>query len=87
MIKLSDVQSKIDLVTNEILSRFPNCYYTVRIILWDDDTFKVECRHGTADKLYISDFYNNELSFTEIDISHYGNMMIDKDGNEYHRLY
>ena len=43
---IKNLQQQINLVKNDILSRFPNCSYTVLILLWDDGTNSVECRHG-----------------------------------------
>ena len=67
----SVIQKEIDLVTNDILSRFPNCSYTIDVILWDDNTHKVECRHGSDDgnKLYISTYVDGKLNFEIIEIS------------------
>jgi hypothetical protein len=77
------IQKQIELVKNDILQRFPNCSYTIGILLWDDGTSRVECRHGNDEgtKIYTSVYYNNELSFDEIDIA--GKVMIkDRFGNE-----
>src|SRR5690606_13863569 len=43
---LTEVQDKIELVKAEMLRRFPDANYTVKVLLWDDDTYLVECRHG-----------------------------------------
>jgi hypothetical protein len=79
---MKEIERQIDLVKKDILQRFPNCSYTVRILLWDDNTTYVECRHGDGNKLYKSSYYNNELTFTETDIA--GTVMIiDKFGKEH----
>lgn len=67
---MENIQEKIDLVKNDILTRFPNCSYTVSILLWDDGTNSIECRHGNDEgsKIYTSTYYDNKLTFEEIDI-------------------
>lgn len=77
---MEKMQEKIDLVKNDILHRFPNCSYTIGILLWDDGTSRVECRHGDGEKIYTSVYYNDELTFNEIDLD--GRVMIiDEFGN------
>jgi len=79
---MEKIQEEIELVKSDILTRFPNCSYTITILLWDDGTRKVECRHGNdeATKIYTSSYYNNELIFDEIDID--GKVMVkDEFGN------
>jgi hypothetical protein len=81
----NNLQTKIDLVKNDMFYRFPNCRHTVTIVLWDDETDSVECRYGTDDKIYTSRYYNNKLIFEETDIKNTsGDMMIDKYGTEYY---
>jgi len=77
-------EEKIQLVIDDIRSKFPKCSYTIRILLWDDGTDLVECRHGTKDILYISSYYDNKLSFEEIPLDkfHHG-MLVDENGTEY----
>ena len=83
-LKLSlSIKRQIELVKNDILQRFPNCSHTIEILLWDDGTNRVECRHGNDEgtKIYTSSYYNNELTYNEIDID--GKVMVkDKFGNE-----
>lgn len=80
------LQEKIDLVKSDLLSRFPNCAHTVRILLWDDGTDSVECRHGDDnDNTHYSQYYNNELTFHSFKRD--GRVMIvDKNGIE-HDMY
>jgi hypothetical protein len=78
-----EIERQIELVKNDILQRFPKCSYTIRILLWDDGTSSVECRHGNNEgtKVYTSTYYKDELTFEEIDID--GRVMIiDEFGNE-----
>lgn len=79
-----DLQDKIKLVKEDILNRFPNCSYTISILIWDDGTDMVECRHGSLDgkKIFKSIFYCDNLSFEEIDVDNKV-MIKDEFGNEY----
>ena len=78
------LQEKIDLVKQDILNRFPDCHQTIRILLWDDNTDLVECRHGDGEKLYMSRYYDNKLTYEEIDLRGRPNgIMIDEKGTEY----
>jgi len=75
------LDEKINIVKSDLLSRFPDCSYTVQILLWDDNTDSVECRYGDDDlKLHISKYYNNELTFQTIDISGNTCTIMDKNG-------
>ncbi len=70
------------MVKQDILTRFPDCRYTVRILLWDDDTSSVECRYGDGEKIHTSTFHDNQLIYKEIDPL--GRvMLIDEKGVEY----
>ena len=83
--KLLNLQERISEVTNDILARFPNCSYTIRILLWDDDTELVECRHGNMDRVCISSYYDGKLVYEEIPLNRQNvGMLIDEYGNEYH---
>lgn len=87
MNNLEEIQSQIDIVKNEILTKFPGVRYTIRILLWDDGTSSVECKHGTSEgKLYVATYYNNELSFEERDINRTV-MVVDECGKEYYLSY
>lgn len=83
---MKEIENQILIVKNDIRSRFPNCNYTIRILIWDDDTTMVECRYGAIDKLHCSRYYNNELTYEEIELKFGGErMMIDEKGNEYYQ--
>lgn len=89
---MTELEEKIEIVKNDMLQRFPNCSYTIRILLWYDNTNVVECRHGTAckdgyaDKLHISQLYNDILKYDIINIRHQvGGIMVDEEGTEYYR--
>ena len=76
------LHEKIDLVKADLLSRFPGCSYTVKILLWDDGTDSVQCRHGDDDDIiYYSQYYNNELTFNSFK-KEGRYMVIDKNGVE-----
>ena len=79
-----DIEHKISLVKADILSRFPDCHYTIKILLWDDNTDMVECRHGDNEKIYVSRFYDGKLEYREIDVTGRKNgMLVDEFGEEY----
>lgn len=78
------MEKEITLVKNEIQKRFPGCKSTVLILMWDDNTTSIECRHGTNKKLYISKYYNNELTYEEIDIKFVNSCMYGEDGTIYY---
>ena len=78
-----EIQKQILLVKEDIHRRFPECAYTIRILLWDDDTSLVECRYGTVEKLHTSRYYNGELQYEEVDIKFVDNIMISETGLEY----
>ena len=81
----SDIQQKIKIVTEDILNRFPGCCYTIRMLLWNDGTNRIECRHGTCDRLHISSYYNNELTYEEFELRRGDSMLVDEFGNEYYK--
>ena len=83
---MKEIENQILIIKNDILKRFPGCPYTLRILIWDDNTSMVECRFGTLDKLHCSRYYNNELIYEEIKLKKEGNMMIDEKGNEYYQI-
>lgn len=81
---MQEIQDKINLVKADMLSRFPNCHHTIKILLWDDNTDMVECRHGDGEKIYISKFYDGKLEYIEIDVRGRKNgMLVDEFGEEY----
>lgn len=84
---MKEIQKYIKLVKNDIQKRFPGCSYTINILLWDDNTSLVECRYGTIDKVHISKFHNNTLTYEELDLTVFGNMVIDGYGKEYFSKY
>ena len=76
--------NKIDLVKANMFLRHPKCNHTIIVTMWQDGTDRVECRHGTKDKLCISKVEDNKLSYEEYDKSAIGdNTMRDEFGNEY----
>ncbi|MEK6829058.1 MAG: hypothetical protein AABY15_02945 [Nanoarchaeota archaeon] len=80
--KAMTLQEKIELVKSDMLSRFPGCYHTIRILLWDDGTDLVECRHGDGEKIYNSTFYNGALTF-EVIKTLSNKIQVDEFGKEY----
>ena len=80
---MKEIEKQILLVKNDIRNRFPECSYTIRILLWDDETTLVECRYGTAEKLHISRYYNGVLEYEEVDVKFVDNMMVSETGREY----
>lgn len=80
------LQEKIDLVKNDMLARFPQCRHTVRILLWDDGTDLVECRHGSNDIIHSSIYYDNQLKYTAEEMRS-DSIRIDGSGREYYVDY
>lgn len=77
------IQAGIDLTVKEINNRFPGCSFTTQVTLWDDGTFRVESRHGTAEgKICIAGFYENELTVSVFDLYDGQIMLMDEHGNE-----
>ena len=82
----NNVESEISLVVNDMQKRYPDCHYTIRILLWDDGTSSIECRHAhkEGDDMIISTstYYQNELEFKEY-LLDFQSVKIDGRGNEY----
>lgn len=76
-----NLEEKIELVKKDILTRFPNCHYTIKILLWDDGTDSVECRHGDGEYIYRSTYYNNNLEYST-DKLYVNRIKIDMYGDE-----
>lgn len=74
------------LVIADMQSRHPDCSYTVRVLLWDDETLLVECRHAHNSEqgiIICNSVYNkDELKYTE-HLLDYAKIKIDGRGNEY----
>jgi hypothetical protein len=85
---VNEIQRRIKLVVKDMEERHLNCRHTVRILLWDDGTSLVECRHTRIieDEIIIcnSQYYNDELKYSEhlLD-SKKLKIRIDGRGNEY----
>lgn len=81
------IQEQISLVIDDMQKRYPNCHYTIRILLWEDGTSSIECRHARAEKndmiICISTYYQNELTYEE-SIMESHRIKIDGKGNEYY---
>ena len=75
------LKEQVELVKNKMLNKFPDCHYTIRILLWDDNTTLVECRHGCENKLHNFTFYNNELKYEESKLN-YNAIIANEVGNE-----
>jgi len=80
------IQELTALVIADMQSRHPNCNHTVRVLLWDDGTSLVECRHAykVGDEIIIcnSVYDKEELKYTE-HLLDYAEIRIDGRGNEY----
>lgn len=78
-----NLNDKIELVKSEMTRLFPNCFHTIKILIWDDDTDSVSCRHATINGIIHNvTYYNNELTYESY--PQLSNMMIDSaSGNEF----
>lgn len=78
-----ELAEKITLVKNEILTRFPDCHYTVITTQWNDGTDCVECRHGTKEgTVYTATYYANKLTFYEENVIP-GSLMLKTEDGKY----
>jgi hypothetical protein len=86
IIDIANLKRKIRIVESDIQTRFPNCGYTIKIILWNDGTDLIECKHGhiVNDKtiLSTSTFYNGKLNYNENEMSGEIRMTEDENGKE-----
>ncbi len=81
---MENLEKQIQIVKEDILKRFPDCNYTIKILLWDDNTNLVECRHGRDNKICISTLYDNTLIYEEFEIKSNSGMFVDEYGTEYY---
>lgn len=81
----NEIQEKVELVKNDILTRFPGCNQTIKVLLWDDGWYEVSCTHGDTEKLYVSKYYNGELSYYE-DVMLSSSIKVNADGREYYAI-
>ena len=69
-IDFGNLNKKIRIVEEDIQTRFPNCGYTINIVLWNDGTDLIECRHGHKENddtiISVSTFYDNKLTYVDI---------------------
>lgn len=73
---------KIDIVKKALLDKFPGCAYTVKILLWDDGTDLVECRHGDGKMIYLYVYYNDKLTYNEFPLLS-NKVRMDEHGTEF----
>lgn len=79
---LKSLEDKIQLVKDDLLSRLPGVPHTVTVLLWDDNTSLIECRHGDGTHIHTSTYYNGSLEYkSELMMS--GSMMKAADGKSY----
>ena len=82
----NNIESEISIVVNDMKKRYPDCHYTVRILLWDDGTSSIECRHSHKEGNYMiistSTYYQNKLKYKQ-HLMVFNNIKIDGRGNEY----
>jgi len=81
------IQELTKLVIDDMQKRYPDCNYTVKILLWDDGTYSVECRHGRDTEMGMiictSTYYEDELKYEEF-LWDFNNLKIDEKYNEYY---
>ena len=81
------LDQKIKIVKDAMLERYPDCRHTIRILLWDDGTDLVECRHGIINgdnlQLQIVTYYNDKLSYDVKYFKKTSTMLIDEKGKKY----
>lgn len=82
MESFATLEGKIQLVKDDLLSRLPGVPHTITILLWDDHTSRVECRHGDGFNIHTSTYYNGNLEY-KVEPMLSGSMMTTSDGHRY----
>ena len=87
---MKTLEEKIKIVTNDIQEKFPNCLYTINILLWNDNTTKVECRHGVITeegkiKIHLSTYYDDILTYKILELGKQNGMLVDELGTKYYK--
>ena len=72
-----------EIVEKAILDKFPGGYYTIKILLWDDDTSRVTCTHGDGKKIHNYVYYQDKLSYEVSDDIRSQVMILDEFGKEH----
>lgn len=67
-----NIKSISEDLVNRMLGNFPNCHYTVKIFLWDDDTMMIQCVSMThndvpedKEKIRTFTWYDNKIKYEE----------------------
>lgn len=80
--KLAEI---VGVVETEILRRHPGCHYTVKILLWDDDTCKICAQHGDGENIYTVTWYDGEVTYESCPMLS-NRMSGDAEGNQFYVL-
>lgn len=85
---MNKIEEVIEEVKRRMLEKFPDCSHTITVTMWDDDTFRVDCRHGSdKNTLHVIEYYKEEYSYKEIDLTNVNSAMIGYKGETYYSLH
>lgn len=70
---------EIEEIKNDLIrrmkERYPGCSWTVRIICWDDGTYRITCQHGTTGEIgkhmahiVAFEWYKGVVNYIEYDV-------------------
>ena len=85
--KMKEIEDKIKLVVKELLEKFPNVSYTIKILLWNDNDYMVTATHGDSNNNIIHSFeYYSQKLYVEYVSCPFLEKAIkeDKFGNKYY---
>ena len=71
IIKLNNLDFIIKKLVQQMKEKFPNRRFSVIVNLWDDHTYRIQCKHGEPIKdgtaiIHIWQYYKNKYSYETI---------------------
>lgn len=84
--KMKEISDKIVILKNLMNEKFPGCFNTIMINIWDDGDYRVICRYGTNDELIHNFVYHKFTDTTEYiqDVFLANAIKSDKLGNQFY---
>lgn len=77
----TDLLQEIKTVEKALQSKFPHKPYTIRILLWNDNTRSVQCKYGDNNKNYTFTFKDGVMTYDEEETDEKV-MILNKSGEE-----